>query len=193
MKFTFSLFETFVQSTMKFYLFLLLWILALPRTQSVTYLRPKNDRGPGTRCLKCLNLQMIFTSTLLYYKGAMRAGIECLEHVERHYFKNSYSQQIQNIGVFHSKGMQSPAMEIEVEYLFGLHSRVLYQEDDEETFQLKVFSERSTKESIVDMTFVDISLADFYVIIADKLDTVSYCKTFRDYFTFIFTFRFTKA
>lgn len=178
---------------MKFYLLLLPWILSLPRTHSVTYLRPKNDRGPGTRCLKCLNLQMIFTSTLLHYKGAMRAGIECLEHVERQFFKNIYSQQIQNIGVFHSKGMTSPAMEIEVEYLYGLHNRVLYQEDDKESFQLKVFSDRSTKQSISDLTFVDISLADFYVIIADKLETVSYCETFRDIYTLIFTFRFTEA
>lgn len=172
MKFQFSLLETVVQSAMKFILFVIAWILILPGTKSITYLRPKNDRGPGTGCRKCLNLQLIFTSTLIHYKGAMRAGIDCLEQVERSFFKNIYSQQIQNIGVFHSKSMKSPAMEIEVEYLFSLHDRILHQEDDEDSFQLKIMSDVDTKQSVQSLAFTDITLTDFYVIIADKFETV---------------------
>lgn len=173
MKGSFSLFETVVQSTMEFYLFLIIWILTLPRTDSVTYLRPKNDRGPGTRCLRCLNLQLILTSNLLHYEGAMKAGIECLEQVERQFFKNDYSQQIQNLAVFHSKNLSSPASEIEGEYLFQLHDRVLHQEDDEESFQLKLISDVPAERRSDELPFTDIALTDFYVLITDKLEVVS--------------------
>lgn len=97
----------------------------------VTYLRPKNDKGPGT-CIKCLNLRAIVTTNLIHFKGATRAGMHCIGHVERYFFKNEFSQQVNNIAVYHSKNMKSPAMEIEIEYLFDLHDRVLHQEEDED-------------------------------------------------------------
>lgn len=60
-------------------------------------------------------------------------------------------------------------MEIEVEYLWGLHDRLLHQEDDEENFQLKVLSHKP-----VNRTFYDISLTDFYVLVADNINNVRY-------------------
>lgn len=155
-------------------LILSLEFLALFIQQSicVTYLRPKNDRGPGRKCFNCLTLQTIMTTTLIHFEGAMHAGVDCIERVERYFFKNSFSQQIQNIAVFHSKNMSSPAMEIEIEYLNGLHDRILHQEEDEDSFQLKVISEREGKRSIQDISFNDITLTDFYVVVADNLETV---------------------
>ena len=97
----------------------------------VTYLRPKNDRGPST-CLHCLNLHMIVTSTFLHFEAATRAGIDCLEQIERLFFKNQDSQQVQNLAVYHNRNMSSPAMEIENEYLSDLHDRILHQEDGED-------------------------------------------------------------
>lgn len=116
---------------MEFIVKILFSILAVQFANCITYLRPKNDKGPGT-CKNCLNLKAIVTTSLIHYEGATRAGLECIEQVERHFFKNVYSQQVQNIAVFHSKNMSSPAMEIEVEYLFGLHDRVLHKEEDED-------------------------------------------------------------
>lgn len=118
----------------------MVWIFIPSSIICVTYLRPKNDRGPG---LQCLNLQKILISTLVHFEGAMRAGVDCLEHVERYFFKNNFSQQIQNVAVFHSRSMSSPAMEIEVEYLFGLHDRVLHQEDDEDRCAQRFMSDIS--------------------------------------------------
>lgn len=112
--------------------FLLLTIVvAVQEVNSVTYLRPKNDRGPST-CRECLNLQRSVTTTIIHFQGATKAGVDCLEQVERYFFKNQYSEQVENLAVFHSRNMSSPAMEIEIEYLFGLHDRVMNQEDDEE-------------------------------------------------------------
>lgn len=116
---------------MKALLNILLGISFFCPINCVTYLRPKNDRGPGT-CLNCLDLQTIFYATLIHFEGAKRAGIDCIEKVERSFFKNEYSQQVQNLVVYHSKNMTSPAMEIEVEYLYGLHDRILHQEEGED-------------------------------------------------------------
>lgn len=58
--------------------------------------------------------------------------MQCIERVERYFFKNEFSQQVSNIAVYHSRNMRSPAMEIEFEYLYNLHDRVLHQEDDED-------------------------------------------------------------
>jgi hypothetical protein len=74
----------------------------------------------------------MFTSRTVYIEGAMQAGLNCIESVERHFFKNEYSQQVQNLAVFHSKNMTSPAMEIEVQYLSDLHDRILHQEEGED-------------------------------------------------------------
>lgn len=101
---------------MKFRIEIFVFIFVFHSVVGITYLRPKNDRGPGT-CFKCVKLQTIVTTTFIHFKGAVLAGVECLEHVERYFFKNNYTQQIQNLAVFHSKNMSSPAMEIEVEYL----------------------------------------------------------------------------
>lgn len=80
---------------MKVFQILLFWCLALKGVMSISYLRPKNDKGPGIRCLKCLNLTMVLTTTFLHYEAAMRAGVDCIEHVERYFFKNVESQQVQ--------------------------------------------------------------------------------------------------
>lgn len=74
--------------------------------------------------------------------------------------------------MFHSKNMTSPAMEIEVEYLKGLHDRILHQEDDEETFQLKVISSTETRKSFHERSFNDVTLTDFYVVVVDNPETV---------------------
>lgn len=157
---------------MKLLLSLVYWTLSLHGSFSITYLRPKNERGPGRRCLKCLNLAMILTSTHLHYQGAMQAGVNCLEQVERYFFKNNHSEQVQNLAVYHSKNMTSPAMEIEVEYLWGLHDRIIHQEDDEDSFQLKVISSVATKTLISDLKFTDMTLTDFVVVVADNINSV---------------------
>lgn len=54
------------------------------------------------------------------------------ERVERQFFKNQYSEQVLNLAVFHSKSMSSPAMEIEIDYLYGLHDRVTNLQEGEE-------------------------------------------------------------
>ena len=163
---------------MKYFFVLSFWIITLNGIFSITYLRPKNDRGPGIGCLKCFNLTMILSSTLLHYEGAMRAGTDCITHAGRYFFVNDddASQQIQNLAVFHTKNMTSPAMEIEIEYLWILHNRILDQEKDETTFQLKVLSNKP-----VNRSFADIALTDYYVLVADNIDNVrenNFTKTF---------------
>lgn len=165
--------ETLQKLTMKIFLSIQFLSMIFQSTNCVTYLRPKNDRGPGSACFKCLTLQKILRSTLVHFEGAMQSGVDCIEHVERFFFKNEFSQQVQNIAVFHSKSMSSPAMEIEVEYLYGLHDRIMHQEEDEDTFQLKVISDRVVKESVNSDSFRDHALTDFYVIVADNIDSVS--------------------
>lgn len=81
--------------------------------------------------MKCLTLHKIITATLIHFEGATKAGLDCVESVERHFFHNVYSAQIPNLVVYHSKQMASPAMEIEVEYLTGLHERVMHEEEGE--------------------------------------------------------------
>ncbi|CAO1434660.1 unnamed protein product [Diamesa tonsa] len=81
-------------------------------TESVIYLRPKNDRGPG----------------------AMQAGVDCIESIERYYFKNADSTQVLNLVLYHAKNISSPATEIERVYLQGLHDRIIDQEEDEEKY-----------------------------------------------------------
>ena len=137
----------------------------------VLYLRPKNDRGPGT-CLKCVRLQMIIIQTITYFQGASQAGVRCLEHVERYFFKNNYSSQVQNLAVFHSRNMTSPAMEIEVSYFFELHDRIINIEEDEERFQLKVISSVDKKFSINNLSLNDAVLTNLYVIVSDNLKNV---------------------
>lgn len=158
---------------MKLNLSFALLALLVETASCVTYLRPKNDRGPGRECFKCLTLQKILTSTLIHFEGAVHAGYNCIEQVERYFFKNEFSQQVQNIAVYHSRNMSSPAMEIEVAYLYGLHDRIMNQEEDEDSFQLKVISERTARESIHKDSFSDNALTDFYVIVADNLESVS--------------------
>lgn len=112
--------------------FLLLTIvLTAQEVNSVVYLRPKNDRGPST-CQKCLNLQRTVAITFIHFQAATKAGVDCLERIERQFFKNEYSEQVLNLAVFHSRRMSSPAMEIEIEYLSGLHDRVMNLEEDED-------------------------------------------------------------
>lgn len=158
---------------MKFKVFILILSLFLNSANGITYLRPKNDRGPGT-CLKCLKLQTIITTTLIHFEGATQAGIECIEKVERYFFRNSHSVQVQNLAVFHSKNMTSPAMEIEVQYLNDLHDRILHKEEDEERFQLKVISNVEAKLSIHHISFKHLTLTDLYVIVADNVDNVKF-------------------
>lgn len=114
--------------------FLLLAVAVIGSAQeanSVVYLRPKNDRGPST-CRNCLNLQRTVTITYIHFQAATKAGVDCLERIERQFFKNQYSEQVLNLAVFHSKKMTSPAMEIEIDYLFGLHDRVMNLDEDED-------------------------------------------------------------
>lgn len=104
-------------------------------TESVIYLRPKNERGPGKFATsKYLNLQKIFIATSIHLQGAMQAGVDCIETIERYYFKNAESTQVMNLVLYHAKNISSPATEIEKVYLQGLHDRIIDQEEDEEKY-----------------------------------------------------------
>lgn len=104
-------------------------------TESVIYLRPKNDRGPGkVFTSNYLNLQKIFIATSIHLQGAMQAGVDCIESIERYYFKNADSTQVLNLVLYHAKNISSPATEIERVYLQGLHDRIIDQEEDEEKY-----------------------------------------------------------
>lgn len=140
---------------------------------AVVYLRPKNDRGPGT-CLKCLKLQTIITKTFIHFEGASRSGWQCIEQVERFFFKDNYSIQTQNLAVFHSRNMTSPASEIEIQYLYGLHDRIINLEEGEERFQLKVISNVLKKFSLNNISQKDVILTNLYVIVGDCLQSVSF-------------------
>lgn len=87
----------------------LLLFLEISLVKCIVYLRPWNDRGPA----------------------AVKSGIECIQNVERIYFDSSLSDQTPNLAIFHTKNLSSPSMEIEVQYLFDLHDRILHQEKDE--------------------------------------------------------------
>lgn len=172
LSFQLSLQRMFVQLTMRSAW--KLWILfhALRAVSCVTYLRPKNDKGPGT-CAKCLTLRKVITSSFIHFEAATKAGVGCIEQVERYFFIDEYSLQVQNLAIYHSRNMSSPSSEIEFEYLFELHDRVLHKEEDEERFQLRVISETKTKTSVHELAFSHITLTDYYVVIADSMDTVS--------------------
>ncbi|CAO1435968.1 unnamed protein product [Diamesa serratosioi] len=103
-------------------------------------------------------------------QGAMQAGVDCIETIERNYFKNSESTQVKNLVLYHSKNLSSPATEIEKLYLTGLHDRIVDQEEGEENFQLKVVSDSSTKQTIKNVAFQDVTLPDYYVIITDDFE-----------------------
>ncbi|CAO1435958.1 unnamed protein product [Diamesa serratosioi] len=103
-------------------------------------------------------------------QGAMQAGVDCIETIERNYFKNSESTQVKNLVLYHSKNLSSPATEIEKLYLKGLHDRIVDQEEGEENFQLKVVSDSSTKQTINNVAFQDLTLTDYYVIITDDFE-----------------------
>lgn len=104
-------------------------------TESVIYLRPKNERGPGkVSSSNYLNLQKIFIATSIHLQGAMQAGVDCIETIERYYFKNADSTQVMNLVLYHAKNISSPASEIERVYLQGLHDRIMDQDEDEEKY-----------------------------------------------------------
>lgn len=136
------------------------------------YLRPRNDRGPGT-CFRCLNLHKIILTSNQYFEGAARTGVSCIEKIERIFFKNKNSQQVQNIGVYHTKTSSSPSSEIEFYYLSDLHRRIFEQEQGEDAFQLKVISDMTIKQLGTISTFSDVTLTDCYVIIGDNETKVS--------------------
>jgi hypothetical protein len=116
---------------MKLHSTLIILLTILNGARCIMYLRPKNDRGPGTACLKCLTLQKILTATLIHFEGATKAGLDCVEQVERYFFKDDYSDQVPILVVYHSRNMTSPAMEIEVEYLTALHVRIQHEKEGE--------------------------------------------------------------
>lgn len=90
-----------------------LWILYFFHPiNCIVYLRPWNDRGPA----------------------AVKAGIDCIEQIERIYFNNKDSKQVPNLAIFHTKKLTSPAMEIKGQYLFSIHDRILHQEEGEARF-----------------------------------------------------------
>lgn len=101
-------------------------VLQISLTNCIVYLRPWNDRGPAG-----LSLSFYYFIIQNLYFSAVKSGIECIERVERIYFDSSTSNQTPNLEIFHTKNLSSPAMEIEVQYLFELHDRVLHQEEDE--------------------------------------------------------------
>ena len=167
----FSLPEVAMEVRTKLEVLVIFFSMFINISYGVIYLRPKNDRGPGT-CLKCVTLQLIVTQTLIHFEGASQAGVQCLEHVERYFFRDLYSSQVQNLAVFHSKNLTSPAMEIEVSYFFELHDRIINIEEDEERFQLKVISSVDKKFSINHLSLKDVILTNLYVIVSDNLKNV---------------------
>jgi len=65
------------------------------------------------------------------HSGAVSAGKDCLEQIERIYFKNQ-SWQTPNMAIFHTKNLSAPAAEIEVQYLADLHQRISLTQDNKE-------------------------------------------------------------
>jgi hypothetical protein len=65
--------------------------------------------------------------------GAVKAGVECLEQIERIYFQRSETQQVPNLVAFHAKNLTAPAVEIEGKYLTDLHERIsgAHEEDEQ--------------------------------------------------------------
>lgn len=105
------------------------------RTESVIYLRPKNERGPGKfASSKYYNLQKIFTATSIHLQGAMQAGVDCIKTIERSYFKDPDSAQVKNLVLHHASNISSPASEIENVYLQSLHDRIVHPDEDEEKY-----------------------------------------------------------
>lgn len=58
--------------------------------------------------------------------------MDCIESIERIYFKNVDSTQVKNLVVYHSENLSSPASEIEYEYINGLHERIMTHEEEDE-------------------------------------------------------------
>jgi hypothetical protein len=161
-----------MESKRKVKILAIFFIIFIDFSYGVTYLRPKNDRGPGKACLKCVTLQTIITKTFIHFEGAAKAGLDCIEHVERYFFKNPESTQVQNLAVFHSKNLSSPAMEIQFLYLFGLNDRIMNIENEEERFQLKVISGVDKKFNINQISLRDVILTNLYVIVGDTVEIV---------------------
>lgn len=114
---------------------LIVILFVFHRTESVIYLRPKNERGPGkVSTSKYLNLQKIFIATSIHLQGAMQAGVDCIRTIEHYYFKNADSTQVMNLVLYHAQNISSPASEIEKVYLQGLHDRIMDQDEDEEKY-----------------------------------------------------------
>ena len=94
-----------------------LWIFYFQIFQPINcivYLRPWNDKGPA----------------------AVKAGLDCIEQIERIYFNNKDSKQVPNLAIFHTKKLTSPAMEIKGQYLFEIHDRILHQDEGEARLHL---------------------------------------------------------
>lgn len=149
--------------------FFLLILLSSQGSLSDSYLRPRNDRGPGMLCKYCLSHQKIILTTLHYLQGATRSGVECLKTVENIYFQNVLSQQIQKLSVFYANNLTNPAADIMTNYLRDLHTRINYA-GSEENFQLRIIANgTSSGEAPKSREAV---LTDLYVVIGDSMSNV---------------------
>ncbi|KAG5673460.1 hypothetical protein PVAND_003505 [Polypedilum vanderplanki] len=134
---------------MKKVYYLILICCQISNIFSAIYLRSWNDRGPG----------------------AVNSGIKCLEELEKIYFNSSQSQQVPNMAVWHTHNLSAPAMEIEVLYLTALHLRITSNKSDEQSFQLKVISDKDTDKKYDGI--LDVALTDFYVIVGDDMENLN--------------------
>lgn len=149
--------------------FILLILLSSQGSLSDSFLRPRNDRGPGMLCRDCLSHQKILLTTLHYLQAATRSGVECLKTVENIYFQNLMSQQIQKLSVFYANNLKNPAGEILTSYLRDLHTRINYA-GSQERFQLRIIANGTLSGEAPKSR--EAVLTDLYVVVGDSMSNV---------------------
>lgn len=127
-----------------------LFLLALvSQSNSVVYLRVKNEKGPA----------------------AWAAGAKCLNKLVSTYFYSQYDTRIKNAVILHTKTLSTPAAEIERIFLRWMNLMISSGETVD-PYQLTVISDNYKIDGLKHVPTNALTLTDYYILVADDVDKV---------------------
>lgn len=129
----------------------LLLLTLIRQSNSVVYLRVKNERGPA----------------------AWAAGAKCLNKIMTTYFYSRYDTRTKNAVILHTKTMSTPAAEIERIFLRWLNI-MISTGDILDPYQLTVISDNYNIDGLKNVPTNALTLTDYYILVADDVDKVVY-------------------
>lgn len=129
----------------------LILLALITQSNSVVYLRVKNERGPA----------------------AWAAGAKCLNKIMSTYFYSQYDTRTKNAVVLHTKIMSTPAADIERIFLKWLNL-MISSGDILDPYQLTVISDNFNIDGLKHIPAYALTLTDYYILVADDVDKVAY-------------------